>query len=158
MDYIEEDSEEARQQSDRPLDVIEGPLMDGMNVVGDLFGSGKMFLPQVVKSARVMKKAVGYLQPFIEAEYQPGPDCVTDAEILDYIREQGRTSFHPTSTCRMGIDDTAVVDERLRVRGIHGLRVCDASIMPALVSGNTNAPSIMIGEKGADMVLEDAAG
>src|SRR5690606_31543441 len=66
--YIEADTEEARQQSARPLDVIEGPLMDGMNVVGDLFGSGKMFLPQVVKSARVMKQSVAYLQPFIEAE------------------------------------------------------------------------------------------
>ena len=67
-DYIETDTEEARQQYDKPLEVIEGPLMDGMNVVGDLFGSGKMFLPQVVKSARVMKKAVAYLIPFIEEE------------------------------------------------------------------------------------------
>jgi 5-methyltetrahydrofolate--homocysteine methyltransferase len=67
-DYIEQDAEEARQKYGRPLKVIEGPLMDGMNVVGDLFGSGKMFLPQVVKSARVMKKAVAYLQPFMEAE------------------------------------------------------------------------------------------
>lgn len=67
-DYIIDDTEEARQQADRPLHVIEGPLMDGMNVVGDLFGEGKMFLPQVVKSARVMKKAVAHLQPYIEAE------------------------------------------------------------------------------------------
>jgi 5-methyltetrahydrofolate--homocysteine methyltransferase len=67
-DFIEQDTEEARQKFDRPLSVIEGPLMDGMNVVGDLFGAGKMFLPQVVKSARVMKKAVAYLTPFIEAE------------------------------------------------------------------------------------------
>ncbi|NIJ90736.1 5-methyltetrahydrofolate--homocysteine methyltransferase [Xanthomonas campestris] len=66
--YVDTDTEEARQQSTRPLDVIEGPLMDGMNVVGDLFGAGKMFLPQVVKSARVMKKAVAYLLPYIEAE------------------------------------------------------------------------------------------
>ncbi|WP_225763663.1 methionine synthase [Stenotrophomonas sp. Marseille-Q4652] len=66
--FVEEDTEEARQQAARPLDVIEGPLMDGMNVVGDLFGAGKMFLPQVVKSARVMKKAVAYLLPYIEAE------------------------------------------------------------------------------------------
>ncbi|OLK92439.1 5-methyltetrahydrofolate--homocysteine methyltransferase, partial [Xanthomonas oryzae pv. oryzae] len=66
--FVETDTEEARQQSTRPLDVIEGPLMDGMNVVGDLFGAGKMFLPQVVKSARVMKKAVAYLLPYIEAE------------------------------------------------------------------------------------------
>ncbi|HMZ56545.1 MAG TPA: vitamin B12 dependent-methionine synthase activation domain-containing protein, partial [Nitrospira sp.] len=69
-DYIDQDVEEARQQSARPLDVIEGPLMAGMNIVGDLFGSGKMFLPQVVKSARVMKKAVAYLMPFMEAEKQ----------------------------------------------------------------------------------------
>ncbi|SFW80856.1 methionine synthase [Amycolatopsis australiensis] len=68
VDYIEEDTEEARQQMARPLDVIEGPLMDGMKVVGDLFGSGKMFLPQVVKSARVMKRSVAYLEPFMEAE------------------------------------------------------------------------------------------
>ncbi len=67
-DYVEEDTEEARQRAERPLHVIEGPLMDGMNVVGDLFGSGKMFLPQVVKSARVMKKAVAYLLPYLEAE------------------------------------------------------------------------------------------
>ncbi len=69
-EFIEEDTEEARQQYDRPLEVIEGPLMDGMNIVGDLFGEGKMFLPQVVKSARVMKKAVAYLNPFIEEEKQ----------------------------------------------------------------------------------------
>ncbi len=66
--FVDEDTEAARQLSSRPLDVIEGPLMDGMNVVGDLFGAGKMFLPQVVKSARVMKKAVAYLLPYIEAE------------------------------------------------------------------------------------------
>src|SRR5581483_2932744 len=68
VDYIEEDVEEARQRYPRPLDVIEGPLMDGMQVVGDLFGSGKMFLPQVVKSARAMKRAVAYLEPYMEAE------------------------------------------------------------------------------------------
>ncbi|QYJ94488.1 methionine synthase [Shewanella spartinae] len=71
-DFIDQDTEEARQLASRPLDVIEGPLMDGMNVVGDLFGSGKMFLPQVVKSARVMKKAVAYLNPYIEAEKVEG--------------------------------------------------------------------------------------
>src|SRR6476646_10406266 len=70
--YVDADTEEARQLSTRPLDVIEGPLMDGMNVVGDLFGSGKMFLPQVVKSARVMKKAVAYLTPYLEAEKKVG--------------------------------------------------------------------------------------
>ncbi|MEM9325460.1 MAG: methionine synthase [Bacteroidota bacterium] len=72
VDHVEEDTEEARQQYDRPLHVIEGPLMDGMNTVGDLFGSGKMFLPQVVKSARVMKKSVAYLIPYLEAEKSAG--------------------------------------------------------------------------------------
>ncbi|WP_041718035.1 methionine synthase [Alkalilimnicola ehrlichii MLHE-1] len=74
VDYIDDDVEEARQAHDRPIEVIEGPLMDGMNVVGDLFGEGKMFLPQVVKSARVMKKAVAYLLPYIEAEKAEGDD------------------------------------------------------------------------------------
>ena len=81
-DYIEEDTEEARQKYPGPLAVIEGPLMDGMNIVGDLFGSGKMFLPQVVKSARVMKKAVAYLQPFIEADKQAAGDRSAKGRIL----------------------------------------------------------------------------
>ena len=72
VDFIDEDTEEARQKYDKPLQVIEGPLMDGMNIVGDLFGAGKMFLPQVVKSARVMKKAVAYLDPYLQAEKQEG--------------------------------------------------------------------------------------
>src|SRR5215831_11464710 len=72
VDYIDVDTEEARRKCKRPLDVIEGPLMAGMSVVGDLFGAGKMFLPQVVKSARVMKKAVAYLMPFMEAEKTAG--------------------------------------------------------------------------------------
>ncbi|MEM6522420.1 MAG: methionine synthase [Bacteroidota bacterium] len=82
VDYIEEDTEEARQQYDRPLHVIEGPLMDGMNVVGDLFGAGKMFLPQVVKSARVMKKAVAYLEPFLEEEKKQNDSDTSAARIL----------------------------------------------------------------------------
>ncbi len=76
-EFIDQDTEEARQQADRPLHVIEGPLMDGMNVVGDLFGAGKMFLPQVVKSARVMKKAVAYLEPYLEAEKA---ECAVEAQ------------------------------------------------------------------------------
>ena len=82
VDHIEEDTEEARQLYERPLHVIEGPLMDGMNVVGDLFGSGKMFLPQVVKSARVMKKAVAYLEPFLEEEKKQNKSTETAAKIL----------------------------------------------------------------------------
>ena len=82
VDHIETDTEEARQQYERPLHVIEGPLMDGMNVVGDLFGSGKMFLPQVVKSARVMKKAVAYLEPFLEEEKKQNKDTSSSAKVL----------------------------------------------------------------------------
>ena len=78
VDFIDTDVEEARQKYDRPLSIIEGPLMDGMNVVGDLFGAGKMFLPQVVKSARVMKKAVAYLMPFMEAEKAKGGQTERD--------------------------------------------------------------------------------
>jgi len=81
-DYVEPDTEEARQQFDRPIQVIEGPLMDGMKVVGDLFGAGKMFLPQVVKSARVMKKAVAYLIPFIEEEKAAADDTRSNGRIL----------------------------------------------------------------------------
>ena len=90
-------------------------------------------------------------------EIAPGPDRRSDDEILDWVRKAAETTYHPVGTCKMGSDAQAVVDARLRVHGIAGLRVADASIMPTLTSGNTNAPSIMIGEKAAAMVLEDAA-
>ncbi len=82
VDFIDEDTEEARRKYNRPLDVIEGPLMDGMNIVGDLFGAGKMFLPQVVKSARVMKKAVAWLTPFMEEEKRRLGDSKANAKVL----------------------------------------------------------------------------
>jgi choline dehydrogenase len=86
-------------------------------------------------------------------EIAPGASQTTDDEILDWVRRAAETTYHPVGTCKMGSDAMAVVDAQLRVHGIAGLRVADASIMPTLTSGNTNAPSIMIGEKAADMVL-----
>ncbi|HZQ15060.1 MAG TPA: choline dehydrogenase [Pseudolabrys sp.] len=96
------------------------------------------------------------MRRYIAEERAPGDACASDAELLAYARATGTTVYHPTSTCRMGPDPQAVVDERLRVRGIGALRVIDASIMPTVVSGNTNAAVIMIAEKGADLILEDA--
>lgn len=96
------------------------------------------------------------LAPYIAAEVEPGPEAVTDEDLLAHARARASTVYHPVSTCRMGPDTGAVVDERLRLRGMAGIRVADASIMPSLVSGNTNAAAIMIGEKAAAMVLEEA--
>lgn len=96
------------------------------------------------------------LQPLIDSEMEPGLDCASDDDLLEYCRQNGASIYHPTCTARMGNDRLAVVDERLRVHGVTGLRIADGSIMPSLISGNSNAAIIMIGEKASDMVLEDA--
>jgi len=96
------------------------------------------------------------MKPYVVNEVYPGSDKTSDEDLLEFCRSTGSTVYHPTSTCRMGNDPLAVVDQRLRVRGIEGLRVIDASVMPDLMSGNTNAPTIMIAEKASDMILEDA--
>lgn len=97
------------------------------------------------------------LKPYVDHELYPGPTTSSDEQIFEFCRRVGGTVYHPIGTCKMGRDAEAVVDDRLRVRGLSGLRVVDASVMPTLVSGNTNAPTIMIAEKGSAMILEDNA-
>ena len=97
------------------------------------------------------------LGTYLKEEYRPGPAVTTDHDLTEWAREYGATIFHPSGTCKMGADPMAVVDARLRVHGIGGLRVVDCSIMPTLVSGNTNSPVVMIAEKASDMILEDTA-
>ena len=108
---------------------------------------------RAVRIARAIMTAPA-MAPLQVTEIAPGPGGNSDDEILDWVRRAAETTYHPVGTCKMGSDAMAVVDARLRVHGIQGLRVADASIMPTLTSGNTNAPSIMIGEKAADMVLQ----
>lgn len=113
----------------------------------------------MVAGMRLVRKVASQpaLKGYIGEEMRPGVGVTDEADLLDYVRHNGSTIFHPSSTCRMGVDAAAVVNPRLKVNGIEGLRVADASIMPTLVSANTNAACIMIGEKAAEMVLQDHA-
>ena len=106
---------------------------------------GMRFARRIVRAAP--------MQGLLGAELRPGDDAQTDDELLDYARRKAETGYHPAGTCRMGPDSMAVVDAELRVHGIETLRVVDASIMPTLTSGNINAPAMMIGEKGAELIL-----
>ncbi len=108
------------------------------------------------KTRAVLAQAA--FEPHRLEEVEPGAQLQSDEELLNWVRGHAETAYHPVGSCKMGVDELAVVDPRLRVRGISALRVVDASIMPLLVSGNTNAAATMIGEKGAAMILEDAGG
>ena len=137
-----------RLQSSNPADM---PLIDP-NYLGDPYDR-----EMSIRGLKLVRKILAQdaLKPFILTERLPGPDVETDAEYFNFICNHSKTSHHCAGTCRMGIDDDAVVDPRLRLRGIDGLRVVDASIMPKVNSSNTNAPTIMIGEKAADMIKQD---
>jgi choline dehydrogenase len=112
----------------------------------------------MVAGLKLMRRVMSQpaMMRYVDEELAFGQKTWSDDDYLEYVRQRGTTVFHPTSTCRMGSDVTAVVDERLRVHGFTGLRVADASIMPTVVSGNTNAACVMIGEKASDMILQDA--
>jgi len=128
-------------------------------VIDPRFYEDEEDLDVIVKGLKECRRIVhaDAFKKYEPTEAMPGAKAQTDEDLKEYTRNFGGTIFHPTGTCKMGQDDMAVVDERLRVRGIEGLRVADASIMPTIVGGNTNAPSIMIGEKASDMIKEDAA-
>lgn len=122
------------------------------------FFQDRVDVDAMIKAIRIVRNIVRQpaLAGFLESEIAPGDAIETDDEIEAYLRGAGIANLHPVGSCRMGGDGNSVLDPRLRLRGVDGLRVADASVMPTLPSGNTNAPSIMIGEKCAAMVLEDA--
>jgi choline dehydrogenase len=108
----------------------------------------------MIEGAKFARRIVASpsFSPYVLDEYKPGRAVASDEQLLDAVRNAGSSGYHPVGTCRMGSDDAAVVDPQLRVRGVEGLRVVDASVMPVLVSGNTNAATLMIAEKAADLM------
>ncbi len=132
----------------RSSDPKEAPNIDP-NYVDDPYDM-KISVEGIKKIRDIMTRPV--FDKHIKKEHFPGDQVKTDAEFEEYARSHGRTAYHPVGTCKMGIDEMAVVDPELRVRGIEQLRVCDSSVMPSLISSNTNAPSIMIGEKASDLI------
>jgi choline dehydrogenase len=109
----------------------------------------------MVAALRISRRIFGTptMQRYVVEEFWPGPQVETDAALLEHAKRTGSTTFHQTSTCMMGAHDRTVVSPELRVRGVAGLRVIDASVMPTVISGNTNAATIMIAEKAADLIL-----
>ena len=129
-------------------DPAEPPIIDPgyLTAESDLHGliAGLRIAEQVCDTAA--------LRPYIGAPMAPWPGHVDDATLATFIREHAQTAFHPVGTCRMGSDDAAVVDSELRVRGLEGLRVVDASVMPRIIRGHTHAPTVMIAEHAADLI------
>ena len=129
-------------------DPLAAPLIDP-NYWADSFDR-EMSIRGLKLAREIMRQDA--LKPFVKAERLPGPDVQTEKDYFEYACRHSKTDHHPAGTCRMGVDPDAIVDPELRFNGIEGLRVADASIMPTLVSSNTNAPTIMIAEKAADMI------
>jgi choline dehydrogenase-like flavoprotein len=112
----------------------------------------------MLRMTRLMRRFMRMpaLAPYVGEETLPGPAVQTDEQMMDAIKRMVTCGIHATSTCRMGTDDTSVVDPQLKVRGTENLRVVDCSVMPGLIAGNTNAPAMMVGWRGAEIILEDA--
>ena len=123
------------------------------------YGAHQRDIDRLVKAIKILRNVVKQptLQAYSRSEIAPGAGVQTDSELERWVRQTAETAYHPVGTCKMGVDDMAVVDSRLRVRGLTGLRIVDCSIMPTLVGGNTNAAATMIAEKAADMVLQEFA-
>ena len=136
----------------RSTDPFEAPSMQPNYLSTEL---DRQTTVAAVKAARAIAAAPA-MRPYVKREVKPGPDATTDDVLLAFCRDHGATIFHPSGTCKMGSDPLAVVDARLRVHGLDGLRVVDCSVMPTLVSGNTNAAVVMTAEKAADMIRADA--
>ena len=111
----------------------------------------------IIKGVKLARKILASmpLAQFNDDEIFPGSERQTDEEILEYLREKANTVYHPVGTCKMGKDENAVVNDKLYAHGLENLRIVDASIMPNITSGNTNAPTIMIAEKGAEFILNN---
>jgi choline dehydrogenase len=135
----------------RSTDPFEPPEMQPNYLSTDL---DRRTAVAALKAARAIAASPA-MQPYVKREVKPGSETQDDAALLGFCRDHGATIFHPSGTCKMGSDALAVVDARLRVHGVQGLRVIDCSVMPTLVSGNTNAPAVMMAEKAVDMIRED---
>ncbi len=138
----------------RSADPADAPIVDP-NFLGDPYD-----LETSAEGVKISREILSQpaMRRYVKREHFPGDEVRTQADFEAYARRYGRTSYHPVGTCRMGVDEEAVVDPQLRVRGIEALRICDSSIMPRLVSSNTNAPSIMIGEKASELILGNRSG
>ena len=137
---------------------LSGPLASDAPVIDPKFLSEPEDLTVLMRGVKLARRILNApaFAPYRKEELSPGPEVRDDRALEKAIRAGAATAYHPVGTCKMGNDPLAVVDAQLRVHGIDRLRVVDGSIMPAVVSGNTNAAIVMIGEKGADMILQDA--
>ena len=137
----------------RSADPADAPIIDP-NFLADPYDL-RISIEGVRQSREIMRQPA--LQRYVKREHFPGEDVKSTAELEAYVRQYGRTSYHPVGTCKMGTDAMAVVDSELRVHGIDNLRICDSSIMPQLISSNSNAPTLMIAEKAADIIRGNRA-